>query len=178
MFPRWADRRDDLLWFGTINKVCGLGLLVLWPMAHFFMALNTGLADDPISFVQSRNQDYALWMFGAHFLALPMTAMLILSGMRLKKGETGGACLAAIYAIYGLVVGAVHLIVTYQCLYVPIADGAAPDRWDGGRPTGVVAAMMVWRAVWMAYLVVLLVAVLDWSRPAIDMRVGGQREDR
>lgn len=171
MFPAWADRRNDLLWFGTVNVVCGWGLLLLWPIARFFMLLNTSLADDPISFVQSRNQDYALWMHSAHYVALPMTVMLILSGMRLKEAKTGGAWLAAVYAIYGLVVGVVHLVVTYQCLYIPLSNGVAPEWWNGGRQTDVVMIMMVWRAAWMGYLGVLLVAVLDRPLPAVDRQV-------
>ena len=72
---------------GFVNFCIGVALLLVWPFAHMLILLNSSIGDDPVSYVMSNNVPYSLWTKASHILALPMTLLLVVSGLSspLKK---------------------------------------------------------------------------------------------
>lgn len=163
MFPAWRQRREDLPFFAIGNIVGGAILLpVLWSFCHaIIMFHNTPVFEDsPIVRLLLHDLAYLRWAFIAHLVALPMTVVLLVSGVKLMRGRRGGATLSALYAAYGLVFNAISLTMMYVHLYLPLKNGVTPEGLADGRSTGPVLFMMACYIGGIMYVAALLVAVL------------------
>lgn len=156
---RWPSRQDKVFapWYGDINTVLSLLLLVIWLPVQMVIGLYI-IADDPISYIIAHSPIYYCWMTLSHFLALFTAMLLLVSGRRLSRGTRGGVLLSAIYAVYGLVAGALHVSLTYFCLYCPLLSKQPiwPQQFGAARGSEYVLVLIAVRLAWMAYLGMLL----------------------
>ncbi len=143
--------------FGVLNiGFAGMGIISL--ISTLFMFRDVGDSKNPVLQLMHNNPAYLSWVKISVPLGVTASIILLIAGIGLLQMKNWGRVLSLVYGIYALLMAAVSIVVTYQCLVVPLLQQA--QNKSGPEYVGAIAGgigALIGSAISLVYPILLIV---------------------